>query len=313
MASLTLGRAGKMAMVAGPLGWGLALFLAVLVSGPISGGHVNPAVSVSLAAIGKFPLAKVAHYVVAQYLGAFMGAVLVYWIYIDVTWDGADGIEQFDGGVRAVLPEPSATAHIFATFPQAHVGTGAAFLDQLMGTALLLVAIRTAQSTGSPLQAASVIGASLTAIGLGLSHNCMGALNPARDLAPRVFSSMAGWGASVFSIRGYNWFWVPVLGPHLGGLLGVLIFHFFATAAPAKADNQESPPTSISLDEDKPGRYLLSLHHIEGLRLKAYKEDLDLSTEQSMYLSYVAPILFFYYFSIKVLLSRKETFALSRR
>ncbi|UYV60301.1 AQP3 [Cordylochernes scorpioides] len=213
--------------VAGPLGWGLALVVALYASGgvsggpPCAGGHLNPAVSTALASVGKFPWRKVPQYAAAQYLGAFMASVVLYLLYIDV-------LSHFDNGMRAVPPAINATAQIFATYPQPYVSTGIGFLDQVVGTAALVLAICAITDDRNMAVPKGLvplaIGLSLLLVQLVFGLNCMAAVNPARDLGPRIFTAIAGWGAEVFSFRDYNWFWVPVVAPHLGGVLGAWMY-----------------------------------------------------------------------------------------
>ncbi|EEC15832.1 aquaporin, putative [Ixodes scapularis] len=175
-----------------------------------------------LASAGKFKWAKVLPYIAAQYLGAFAAAGLIFLLY-------QDALYKVDGGMRVVYG-PNATASVFSCFPAPEVRTLTCLLDQVVSTAVLLVSIcaivdpkNMAVLKGhQPL----LIGFAVAACMYAFSYNCGNPLNPARDLAPRIFTAMAGWGCDVFSIRGYNWFWVPVVGPHVGGVVGVWIYKF---------------------------------------------------------------------------------------
>ncbi|XP_014677028.1 PREDICTED: aquaporin-3-like [Priapulus caudatus] len=71
------------------------------------------------------------------------------------------------------------------------------------------------------------VGATVGAIGMAYGYNCGYAVNPARDLGPRILTAMAGWGVEVFSYRDYNWFWIPVVGPHIGAIAGALLYQLF--------------------------------------------------------------------------------------
>ncbi|XP_029851087.2 aquaporin-9-like [Ixodes scapularis] len=222
LASLTASRLGYFGIAAGPLGWGLAVYLGIIVAGGVSGGHLNPAVTLGLASAGKFKWAKVLPYIAAQYLGAFAAAGLIFLLY-------QDALYKVDGGMRVVYG-PNATASVFSCFPAPEVRTLTCLLDQVVSTAVLLVSIcaivdpkNMAVLKGhQPL----LIGFAVAACMYAFSYNCGNPLNPARDLAPRIFTAMAGWGCDVFSIRGYNWFWVPVVGPHVGGVVGVWVYKF---------------------------------------------------------------------------------------
>ncbi|XP_035227311.1 aquaporin-9-like [Stegodyphus dumicola] len=224
MATLTLAHLGSHSVLLSSLGWGLALMIAVAISGGISGGHVNPAVTLAMATVKKCPWKLVLPYITVQYLASFLAACVVYILY-------ADAIFEFDGGMRQLPPSVNSTAQIFSTFPQDFASIGTCFLDQVVGTALLLLVISTAADTRnlcmSPQTTPIVIGLGLVLICLAFGHNCGAALNPARDLSPRLFTIIAGWGVEVFSFRDYKWFWVPVVAPHLGGIIGVWLYRLF--------------------------------------------------------------------------------------
>ncbi|XP_076354758.1 aquaporin-9-like [Tachypleus tridentatus] len=220
LAVVILGKIGSAGAVAVPLGWGLGLMIGIAVSGGVSGGHLNPAVTIAFATVGKFKWRKIPAFLASQYLGGFAAAALVFFVY-----EGA--FENFDGGFRSVIGE-NATAHIFATYPQEFVHTGNGLIDQILGTFLLMIAISAIiddknMNIAQGLQPL-LIGLSLTAIINCFGFNCQASLNPARDLSPRIFTAMAGWGIEVFSFRNYNWFWVPVIGPHIGAVIGVWIY-----------------------------------------------------------------------------------------
>lgn len=251
LASLTASRLGYFGMAAGPLGWGLAVYLGVVVSGGVSGGHLNPAVTLGLASAGKFQWPKVLPYIAAQYLGAFVAAGLVYLLY-------QDALYQVDGGLRVVYG-PNATAPVFSCFPAPEVRTPTCLLDQVVSAAVLLVSIC---AIVDPKNMAVVkghqpllVGFAVAACMYAFSYNCGNPLNPARDLAPRIFTAMAGWGVEVFSLRGYNWFWVPVVGPHVGGVIGVWIYKL-------SVENHWATDAAAAI-----GKRLEEEHDCEGARL----------------------------------------------
>ncbi|XP_013414004.1 aquaporin-7 [Lingula anatina] len=203
--------------------WGLGVALGVFFSGGVSGGHINPAVSVTMAVLGRLKWSRLPFYIIAQYLGAFLGSACVYAVYLDA-------LTEFDGGVRKVTGS-KATAGIWCTFPQPEVTTITGFIDQVFGTALLLsciLAITDRRNMEVPKPAVPLlVGLLVLAIGAAFGYNCGYAINPARDLAPRIFITISGWGAEAFSFREYNWFWVPIIGPHVGALLGAFIYQIF--------------------------------------------------------------------------------------
>jgi len=204
------------------LGWGLGVTMGVYVAASVSGAHLNPAVSLAFAWRRRLPWAKVLPYSLAQTAGAFAAAATVFFTY-------RQAFTAFDGGLRAVSG-PKATAFIFATYPQPFLTTAGGLVDQIVGTALLLTlicAITDARnnSLGAPL-APILIGLVVVAIGMCFGFNSGYAINPARDIGPRLFTFMAGWGGEVFKAGNY-WFWVPIAGPLIGGPLGVLVYDAF--------------------------------------------------------------------------------------
>jgi MIP family channel proteins len=207
------------------LGWGLAVTMGVYVAGGGSGAHLNPAVTVALAALRGFPWSKVIPYSVAQLTGAFTGALVTFITY-------REAFERFDSGVRQVLG-PQGTAGIFATYPQPFLSTfPGGLIDQIVGTALLLLlifAIGDAKNLApEPKIAPLVVGLVVALIGMTFGYNAGYAINPARDLGPRFFTAVAGWGSEVFR-AGNNWWWVPIAGPLIGGVLGGFTYDLFVT------------------------------------------------------------------------------------
>jgi MIP family channel proteins len=204
------------------LGWGIAVVLGCAVAGGVSGAHLNPAVTLALAVFRGFPLRKLLPYMAAQLAGAFVAAAVVH-----VTYAGA--LSAFDGGTRHITG-PQATAGIFVTSPQPWLGTLGGLVDQIVATALLCcVVFAVGDRRNAPPVAGLgpiVVGLTVIAIGMGFAHNCGYAVNPARDLGPRLWTALAGWGSGVFTADGH-WWWVPVVGPLLGGVLGGGIYEFF--------------------------------------------------------------------------------------
>ena len=201
------------------LGWGLAVMLGVLVAGGVSGAHLNPAVTVALAVHRGLPWAKVVPYTVAQIAGAFAASALVL-----VTYQEA--FAAFDGGLRQIAGDQG-TAGIFATYPQAYLSIGGGLVDQIVGTALLVIgifAIGDARNVAVPGWTGPVfVGALVVAIGVAFGFNAGYAINPARDFGPRLFTAVAGWGSGVFTAAG-GWWWVPVAGPLVGAVVGGAVY-----------------------------------------------------------------------------------------
>jgi MIP family channel proteins len=207
------------------LAWGLAVTMGVYVAGGVSGAHLNPAVTVALAALRGFPWNKVIPYSIAQLTGAFMGALVTFITY-------REAFDRFDSGVRQVLG-PQGTAGIFATYPQPFLSNfPGGLIDQIVGTALLLLlifAISDAKNLApDPKVAPVVVGLVVTLIGMTFGYNAGYAINPARDLGPRLFTAVAGWGGEVFR-AGNSWWWVPIAGPLIGGVLGGFAYDLLVT------------------------------------------------------------------------------------
>ena len=180
--------------------WCIGAVLGLLLSCEVSGGHITPAVTVALATLGKFPWRKVPLYILAQYIGAFLGSAIVFLVY----WEAIVFYEHDRGGYR-VTPD---TAAIFGTFPGHHLTLWGGVTDQLVATAILLLCICAIQDknnmkvglkTLSIFQAIHLyqvskqvipffIGLTILAVGVCFGYNCGYAINPARDLAPRLFS-----------------------------------------------------------------------------------------------------------------------------
>jgi MIP family channel proteins len=205
------------------IGWGLAVTMGCYVAGGVSGAHLNPAVTIALAAHRGFDWRKVAPYLVAQFAGAFVASVVVYLTY-------HEALNAFDGGVRQIVGA-HATAGIWATYPQSFLSTfPGGVVDQIVGTALLVGVIfgitDTRNSAPSPGVVPIVVGLLVLTIGATFGFNSGYAINPARDFAPRLFTAIAGWGSDVFR-AGHAWWWVPIVGPVLGGFIGGWVYDVF--------------------------------------------------------------------------------------
>jgi len=196
------------------LGWGLAVMLGIYVSGAISGAHINPAVTLALAARGKFPWNKVLPYWAAQMLGAFVAAAILYFVY--------QGAIVNASGTKNVA---DAVGYVFYTSPKPFVGTFGAFGDEFVGTALLVGLIFAIVDTrNQPVQAnlnPFIIGMLIVAIGASFGLNTGYAINPARDLGPRLWVAIVSGGASLTAYT-----WIPIVAPLLGGVAGAFIYDF---------------------------------------------------------------------------------------
>lgn len=189
------------------LGWGLAVTLAIYAVGRISGAHLNPAVTLALWINGDFPAERVGGYMMAQFAGAFFGAVIV-WLHYLPHWDRTTSA--------------STKLSVFSCAPAVR-SVGANLLSEVIATMVLVLAILFIGANKfvdglNPL----VIGGLIVSIGLSLGSTTGFAINPARDLGPRIahfILPIPGKGSSDWSYS-----WIPVIGPLLGGLLGSWLF-----------------------------------------------------------------------------------------
>lgn len=203
------------------IAWGLAVAMGCYVSAGVTGAHLNPAVSLALAARRSFPWTKVLPYSVAQLAGAFAASAVVYFTY-------REALNAFDGGVRQVLGAQG-TAGIWATYPQPFLSIGGGVVDQIVGTALLVAVIfGISDSRNSPAPAGLapvIVGLLVVLIGATFGFNSGYAINPARDFGPRLFTFVAGWGSGVFTAAN-GWWWVPIVAPMIGGIIGAWVYDF---------------------------------------------------------------------------------------
>lgn len=188
----------------------------------ISGAHLNPAVTLSFCVLGRVSWGRLLPYSLSQLLGAYVASGLVYLVYYDA-------IMEFSGGVLTVYGQ-NETASIFATYPSESITLGRSFLDQVVGTGMLMLCILSLdekRNTPAPTELIPpIVAVIVLGISMSMSANCGAAINPARDLGPRLFTLTAGWGTEVFKCYGY-WFWVPLVAPPIGGVLGSLMYLVF--------------------------------------------------------------------------------------
>jgi glycerol uptake facilitator protein len=202
--------------------WGLGVVFGVYTAGKISGAHLNPAVSVGLAAFAGFPWRKVIPYSVAQVAGAFVAALIVRWNY-------TEALAAFDPG------HTIKSQFIFSTLPgngnsKLNVHEWGAFRDQIIGTAILMFLILAVVAVrGTPPQAnlaPVVIGLIVVAIGMAWGTDAGYAINPARDFGPRLASFLTGYGTAFRDQYGNLYFWVPIIAPIIGALVGGALFKY---------------------------------------------------------------------------------------
>lgn len=195
-------------------GWGLAVTIAVYSVGSISGAHLNPAVTIGLATIGTFPWTKVAGYVIAQVIGAFLGGVIVWLTYLP-HW--------------AATEDPAAKLGVFCTAPAIRNGRANA-ITEIVGTFVLVLGILAVLSPANLAQGSDwsrsfgpvLVGLIVWSIGLSLGGPTGYAINPARDLGPRLAHAVLPIPGKGDSDWGYAL--VPIVGPIIGGVLGALCY-----------------------------------------------------------------------------------------
>ncbi|GAA2992394.1 MIP family channel protein [Streptosporangium longisporum] len=198
--------------------WGIGVTLGVYVAARTSGAHLNPAVTLALAVFKGFSWRKVLPYALAQTLGAFVAALIVRLNYTEVLHKADPGLTIKTQGVFSTLPGNG-------TLP---IGTWGAFRDQIIGTAILLLlvlAVSDARNTAPVANLAPfIIGLIVVAIGMAWGTNAGYAINPARDFGPRLASFLTGYETAWQDQYGQLYFWVPIVAPLIGGLLGAFLY-----------------------------------------------------------------------------------------
>ena len=228
------------------IAWGLGVTMAIYATGSISGTHANPAVTLALALFRKFSWRKVIPYCIAQVVGGFLGAVLVYVLYVPVInhFNGASHLTRAAGGA----------AGVFFTHPGLAITPLHAFSDQIILTAILIFGIFAITEQHNEMapganSGAFMIGLLVAAIGASMGYLEAWAINPARDFGPRLFCFVMGWGKSAFPAPGDYW-WVPVAGPLIGGVVGGGIYQYLIRPyLPARLRDQSGDSKSASLED----------------------------------------------------------------
>ncbi|SFF91403.1 glycerol uptake facilitator protein [Halobacillus alkaliphilus] len=189
------------------IGWGLAVAMGVYAVGSFTGAHINPAVTLGFAAVGEFPWSKVPVYITAQMIGAFIGAVIVFFNYLP-HWRGTED----QGAKLAVFSTDPAVRSPFSNLVSEMIGT----FVLLMG--LMFIGANEFTEGLNPL----IVGLLIVAIGMSLGGATGYAINPARDLGPRIAHALLPIPKKGSSDWGYAW--IPVVGPILGGIYGAVFY-----------------------------------------------------------------------------------------
>lgn len=222
--------------------WGLSVSLGVYLTAGISGGHLNPAVTISLWVFGHFEARKVLPYIIAQMLGAFCGAALVYFLYQNLFVE-FETIHQIQRGSAESL----AQAGVFATFPHPEINLSQAFVSEMVGTMLLMCLIMALTDDGNGVprgpMAPLLIGIAVALIGVAIGSLTGFALNPARDFGPRIFSVLMGWGSEALTGgRSVPYFVIPLIAPVIGACLGAGLYRFMTQ----KTEQESAPEGEIA-------------------------------------------------------------------
>jgi glycerol uptake facilitator protein len=217
--------------------WGLGVTLGVYTAARMSGAHINPAVTIAFAAFRGFSWKKVAPYIVAQFLGAFVAALIVRWNY-------TEALHHFDPGltIKSQL--------VFSTLPgngstDLGVGLWGGFRDQIIGTAILMFLILAIVDLRNTAPAANlgpfIIGLVVVGIGMAWGTNAGYAINPARDFGPRLASYLTGYGGAWRDQFGDLYFWVPIVAPIIGALVGAALYDLLVGRNLPIAEEEEEP------------------------------------------------------------------------
>ncbi len=230
------------------IAWGLSVTIAIYVTGAVSGTHANPAVTLALALYRGFPFRKVLPYSAAQVLGGFLGAGIVYLLFMPVI-DHYNMLHHLNRAING------GAAGVFFTHPGLAITPLHAFSDEIVLTALLLLgifAITEEFNTMAPManSGALIIGLLVAAIGASAGYLEAWAINPARDFGPRLFAYFAGWGPAALPAPGDYW-WVPIAGPLIGGVIGAGIYQYLIYPFLPARHAQEHGPATI----EEPARH----------------------------------------------------------
>lgn len=202
-------------------GWGLSVMMGVHVCGNVSGGHINPAVSMAMMLLGKLTWKMFIVYALMQYLASIVASACVYAVY-------HDALMAFTNGTKSVTGEV-ATAGIWSTYPAGYLDGPSAFGDLTFSAFVLMVGVMaiTDKKNFSPPDGMVpfCVGMLVFVIGLSYGLNCGFALNPARDFGPRLFTYMAGYTTEVFTVpEDYDYWWIPIVACHVGAIAGAFTY-----------------------------------------------------------------------------------------
>jgi glycerol uptake facilitator protein len=217
--------------------WGLGVTLGIYVAGRMTGAHLNPAVTIALAAFRGFSWKKVLPYSISQFLGAFLAALVVRWNYTEALHKVDPGLTIKTQGVFSTLPGNGSL--------DLGVHMWGGFRDQIIGTAILMMVILAITDLRNTSPAANlapfIVGLLVVGIGMAWGTNAGYAINPARDFGPRMASLITGYGGALKDQFGDLYFWVPIVAPILGALVGAFLYDLLVGRNLPIADEDEEP------------------------------------------------------------------------
>jgi glycerol uptake facilitator protein len=218
--------------------WGMGIATAIYLTSALSGAHLNPSVTLAMAAWNGFPWRRVLPYFAAQLLGAFVASAVLFGVF-----EGALRLYEKTNGIVRGAEGSEATAMVFAEYypnpggrpltplSRERMGGPAAFGAEVVATGILVLVIFCCVDERNKARpqvlTAATIGLTVTLLISLVGPLTMASFNPARDFGPRVFSALAGWGTLPFKVNGCGWLTVYVIAPLLGGLAGGGLYTLF--------------------------------------------------------------------------------------
>lgn len=252
------------------LAFGVGAMIASYVSIKLSGAHLNPAVSLALALDKRLKWELVPVYMVAQYAGGFLAALVLFLNY-------SEAINSIDGGDHTAINTNTSTGGVFATYPAAFVTVWGSLIDQVIGTGVLLFCL-SALSDKRNLALEDRFQPPIVALAIGLvcfafNVNCGAIFNPARDLSPRLLTALLGYRGVWEPVQGTYWYLAGIIGPHIGAIIGVFAYKYLIGTAleasqrhlEAVRARQAQENSGPEIMDSKPTRFAFqNPHHVKN-------------------------------------------------
>jgi aquaglyceroporin related protein len=226
------------------IGWACGVSLGAWVCAGVSGGHVNPVITLCMAVFRGFPWKKVPGYVLGQLIGAWAGAIIVFGNY----FHAIDIVEGKKGG-RTLT-----TGSLFGTYALDYMPSANCFFDEFIGTfILLMVVFAVTDKRNSPPAGLVPLVVFIAILGIAVAFGMQTgfAINPARDLGPRIMTAMVGYGRQVFTYRNQYWLWSPILGSVSGGLTASFLYDLLVYVGPESIFNAPNEDVRRQLARQK--------------------------------------------------------------